>query len=242
MVINWEECLFYYYYFLLFRRTKCMNKKQQQQQQRKKRWQRNSHCVSNVFYSCSFVLCVFSRRLIIRNEFFPVRRPVPGHNTRNTSVCCLGGFGIKCQWSGKIEFTSKPAVFLGSKTLKNWHFQDSNRYHSSAVNMPHFNQSHAPILSKFRSDEIVNSNMNKYNGHNNSSSSAGNNQYSVPYTTQQQSSDDKQRSITSYPQSTHGSTTSSGHQPQPPEISQVCTLYIIDLPHTRCFRSIYRLK
>lgn len=87
--------------------------------------------------------------------------------------------------------------------------------------MPHFNQSHAPILSKFRSDEIVNSNMNKYNGLNNSSSSSANNQYSVPYTSQQQSNDDKQRSITSYPQSSHGSTASSGHQPQPPEISQV---------------------
>lgn len=95
--------------------------------------------------------------------------------------------------------------------------QDSNRYHSASVNMPHFNQSHAAILSKFRSDEIVNSNMNKYNGHNNTSSSA-NNQYSVPYTTQQQSSEDKQRPLTSYSQST----TSSGHQPQHvPELSQV---------------------
>lgn len=103
--------------------------------------------------------------------------------------------------------------------------QDANRYHSSSVNMPHFNQSHAPILSKFRSDDIVNSNMNKYNGHNNTSSSA-NNQYSVPYTTHQQSSDDKQRSITSYSQSTHGSSSGSVHQPQHvPELSQVSGVF-----------------
>lgn len=97
-----------------------------------------------------------------------------------------------------------------------------NRYHNASVNMPHFNQSHAPILSKFRTDDLVNSNMNKYNGHNNAASAA-NSQYSVPYTTQQQSTDDKQRSITAYSQSTHGSTSSSiHHQSQHvPELSQV---------------------
>lgn len=73
--------------------------------------------------------------------------------------------------------------------------------------MPHFNQTHAPILSKFRSDDPINSNMNKYNGHAN--------QYTTPYT---QQSEDNKRS-TNYPQSSVTTTTAQTAS-QPPEISQ----------------------
>lgn len=77
--------------------------------------------------------------------------------------------------------------------------------------MPHFNQPHAPILGKFRPDESLNSNMNKYNGHSN--------QYSVPYT--QQSADEKQRSLAAtYPQSSLASQSASQSTSQAPEISQ----------------------
>lgn len=75
--------------------------------------------------------------------------------------------------------------------------------------MPHFNQTHAPILSKFRSDDSsINSNMNKYNGHTN--------QYTTPYT---QQSEDNKRSTT-YPQSSVTTTTTAQTTSQPPEISQ----------------------
>lgn len=83
--------------------------------------------------------------------------------------------------------------------------------------MPHFNQPHAPILGKFRSDETLNASMTKYNGHTS-------NQYSVPYT--QQSAEDKQRSLaastsSSYPQSSIPSNSAATSQStQPPEISQ----------------------
>lgn len=62
--------------------------------------------------------------------------------------------------------------------------------------MPHFNQSHTPILSKFRNDDHSNQNaMSKYN----SNTAANNGQYgglSVPYassSSQNQSHDDKHR-------------------------------------------------
>lgn len=85
----------------------------------------------------------------------------------------------------------------------------TNRYHTTNVNMPHFNQTHAPILSKFRSDDSINSNMNKYNGHTN--------QYTTPYT---QQSEDNKRSVTTYPQSSVTTTTTAQTASQPPEISQ----------------------
>lgn len=75
--------------------------------------------------------------------------------------------------------------------------------------MPHFNQTHAPILNKFRSDDSINSNMNKYNSHTN--------QYTTPYT---QQSEDNKRSITTYPQSSVTTTTTAQTTSQPPEISQ----------------------
>lgn len=79
--------------------------------------------------------------------------------------------------------------------------------------MPHFSQPHAPLLGKFRPEDTLNTNINKYNGHNT-------NQYTVPYT--QQSTDEKQRSLTtlSYPQATSLATTVTAAQSQPPEISQ----------------------
>lgn len=89
-----------------------------------------------------------------------------------------------------------------------------NRYHSSNVNIPHFNQPHAPILGKFRPDDV--NNMNKYNGHTN--------QYTTPYSQDTQSVSDKQQrggassSVSSYPQTTLSG--SVGGQ-QPPEIPQV---------------------
>ncbi|XP_059608846.1 zinc finger protein 567-like isoform X2 [Phlebotomus argentipes] len=87
-----------------------------------------------------------------------------------------------------------------------------NRYHSSNVNIPHFNQPHAPILSKFRPDDV--NNMNKYNGHTN--------QYSTPYAQDGQSVSDKQQrggtssSVSSYPQTTLSGSVGQ----QPPEIPQ----------------------
>lgn len=74
--------------------------------------------------------------------------------------------------------------------------------------MPHFNQSHTPILSKFRNDDSANQpSMNKYNTNN----GANNSQYtglSVPYTSASQnpSHEDKHRiSSNNYqqPNSTH---------------------------------------
>ncbi|XP_055691706.1 zinc finger protein with KRAB and SCAN domains 1-like [Lutzomyia longipalpis] len=86
-----------------------------------------------------------------------------------------------------------------------------NRYHSSNVNIPHFNQPHAPILGKFRPDDV--NNMNKYNGHTN--------QYSTPYSQDGQSVTDKQQrggtsSSVSYPQTTLSGSVGQ----QPPEIPQ----------------------
>lgn len=94
--------------------------------------------------------------------------------------------------------------------------------------MPHFNQSHAPILSKFRTDDTTGSGNgmnNKYNGHSNSHSTnpSGNNHYTanVPsYTAQHQLNiDDKHRIATTYQQT--GTTNTAINQSQAPEITQV---------------------
>lgn len=86
--------------------------------------------------------------------------------------------------------------------------------------MPHFNQSHTPILSKFRNDDNGNQQhtMNKYNSNN----GANNSQYtglSVPYTTssQNQTHDDKHRISSNNYQQTN-STHPLNHTPS--ELSQ----------------------
>lgn len=99
----------------------------------------------------------------------------------------------------------------------------NNRYHTinSNVNMAHFNQSHAPILGKFRPDDtssVVNS--NKYNGQHGSSivpSTTTSGQYSIPYSQHSDVIDHKQRNM--YPQSSITGGTGGSTQPSQ-EISQ----------------------
>lgn len=129
---------------------------------------------------------------------------------------------------GIHQFTASGAALVSSATSAvSATTQDSvNRYHTSNVNMTHFNQPHPPILGKFRGalDDTItspsnntSSNMNKYNGHSN--------QYGVTSYAQQQttqdtstSSPDKQRLVTSsYPQTSTSLTTT---QSAVPEISQ----------------------
>lgn len=117
-------------------------------------------------------------------------------------------------------------------------FQDSNRYNASSanlVNIPHFNQSHSPLLSKFRSDGSssgggvgASGNMlNKYNGHSASNSivnTSMSNDYSIPSYTQSNASaahhhtnqDEKNHRLSS--SSYHQSNMS--HQSQMPELTQ----------------------
>lgn len=110
---------------------------------------------------------------------------------------------------GIHQFTASGAALVSSATSVT---QDTvNRYHSSNVNMAHFNQTHPPILGKFRTEDNNTNNINKYNGHTN--------QYSVAYT--QQSTDIKdQRTIISYPQTTSTTPTITTQVSQVPEISQ----------------------
>ncbi|XP_055625409.1 zinc finger protein 467 isoform X2 [Toxorhynchites rutilus septentrionalis] len=92
----------------------------------------------------------------------------------------------------------------------------NNRYHTinSNVNMAHFNQSHAPILGKFRPEDAPNLvNSNKYNGHNSVSSASAtttSGQYSIPYSQHSDVNDHKQRNM--YPQTTITTSTSAPAQ------------------------------
>ncbi|XP_058830272.1 fez family zinc finger protein erm-like isoform X2 [Topomyia yanbarensis] len=80
----------------------------------------------------------------------------------------------------------------------------NNRYHSinSNVSMAHFNQSHAPILGKFRPEDSSNViNPNKYNGHTSAPTiTTTSGQYTIPYSQHSEVSDHKQRNM--YPQTT----------------------------------------
>ncbi|XP_065081855.1 fez family zinc finger protein erm [Ochlerotatus camptorhynchus] len=99
----------------------------------------------------------------------------------------------------------------------------SNRYHAinSNVNMAHFNQSHAPILGKFRPEDtssVVNS--NKYNGQHGTTivpSTTTSGQYTIPYSQHSDVIDHKQRNM--YPQSSISGSTAGSAQPSQ-EISQ----------------------
>nr|XP_019931068.2 zinc finger and SCAN domain-containing protein 10-like isoform X1 [Aedes albopictus] len=97
----------------------------------------------------------------------------------------------------------------------------NNRYHTinSNVNMAHFNQSHAPILGKFRPEDTASNvlNSNKYNGQHGATivpATTTSGQYTIPYSQHSEVNDIKQRNM--YPQSTISS--SAGAQPQ--EITQ----------------------
>ncbi|XP_055537896.1 gastrula zinc finger protein 5-1 isoform X2 [Wyeomyia smithii] len=85
----------------------------------------------------------------------------------------------------------------------------NNRYHSinSNVSMAHFNQSHAPILGKFRPEDTSNViNPNKYNGHNSATTiTTTSGQYTIPYSQHSEVNDHKQRNM--YHQTSSGITT-----------------------------------
>lgn len=143
-------------------------------------------------------------------NFSPFGSPFPGSIPGIHQFAASGALSSSAT-SAQVHFACEILIISSSSPFYTiYHFQDTaNRYHSTNVNMPHFNQSHAPILSKFRSDDSINSNMNKYNGHAN--------QYTTPYT---QQSEDNKRSITTYPQSSATTTTTAQTTSQPPEISQ----------------------
>ncbi|XP_055595330.1 putative uncharacterized protein DDB_G0271606 [Uranotaenia lowii] len=91
----------------------------------------------------------------------------------------------------------------------------NNRYHTinSNVNMAHFNQSHGPILGKFRPEDSSNMINNKYNGHNPGTSTipvtTTSAQYTIPYTQHSEVTDHKPRM---YPQTSIATTTAAPTQ------------------------------
>lgn len=181
-------------------------------------------------------------RRIAHNEFPTIWWSILCIDSWHSSICRIRSVEL-------IQSTSKPELMAhthrASRTFNHSYFvsirrQDSsNRYNASSanlVNIPHFNQSHSPLLSKFRSDGsgggIGGGNgggsmsSSKYNGHaaSNNVANTMSNEYSIPSYTQSNAPtahhhtthDDKSHRISAanYHQS------NMGHQSQMPELTQ----------------------
>lgn len=173
-------------------------------------------------------------RRVVNNEFLSIWWSIFCINSWYSSICRIRSIEL-VQRASKLTTT---LIHRTATTFVSIRLQDSsNRYNASSanlVNIPHFNQTHSPLLSKFRSDGSSGSGSgaggigtmsNKYNGHSASNNAANtmSNEYSIPSYTQsnasahhQTSHEEKNHRISS----TNYHQSNMGHQSQMPELTQ----------------------